>query len=305
MGSEASCESMVFKNIPPRILEKQQDLINLSTHNLAFLDAMREYSGLRGRPLYKLLKHTGQHAGADYIYSQIEKSLKPLYGASTNFEQLQCLMHMFYKGKLAGHILHPGPITPDMLPLMGTLIEINMLGYLTFDGQPGECIEGGLQRGYLFGQMRKDLVARFLRAILKYDVVIQAELEPNQTKVYTKEPYSPESPMFAGMWNQECGLGPNAIGLTKETGEDYWMTNFFFNMPSPTVQIEAQGDYSNVVEILRVDTVPMNIVRLPLCRTDLSDIVLDALKVAVSETEVSETQIYTYTPPVPLSNTEV
>ncbi len=74
-----------------------------------------------------------------------------------NFRQLQDLMISFLNGKLPNNPWHATEVDPETVPLLKRLIDLNDLGCVSVEGQPGECSEDSIQRAYLDGFVQNDI----------------------------------------------------------------------------------------------------------------------------------------------------
>ncbi len=57
------------------------------------------------------------------------------------YGDFKLLMILFLRGILKHSIISLGPVFPETIPLLGNLIEINQLNFISLEGQPGECVE--------------------------------------------------------------------------------------------------------------------------------------------------------------------
>jgi len=55
------------------------------------------------------------------------------------YKKLQDGSIEFLKGNIGTTMFHGGPIDPETVQLLGPLIKINELGFVSIEGQPGEC----------------------------------------------------------------------------------------------------------------------------------------------------------------------
>lgn len=105
------------------------------------------------------------------------------------FGQFQKLMISFLKGELDQNPWHYGSVDPETIPILDKLREINRLGLVTVEGQPGVKVQNTIgipdselgnigspymahQRGYMSGFMKNDQVHSFLEKLLKTKKVL-------------------------------------------------------------------------------------------------------------------------------------
>lgn len=65
---------------------------------------------------------------------------KPYWKSVDTYEKLQKGIISFLKGKKSTSMFHLGPIFRETIKLTDDLIEINKLGFVSLQGQPGDCV---------------------------------------------------------------------------------------------------------------------------------------------------------------------
>ena len=158
-----------------------------------------------------------------------------------------------------------GMLTDETKPALSTLIKINNLGLLTIEGKPGICDEIEQQRGYLKGFIYKDYLANFIEQIIKYEVIV---VIPRKKKKY-------EPIILNKKYLNEPDLFNNygAISLTKGDGLGMTIKKSFL------LSEDSQGGLCE--KLLKECAQEIYIVRVPRCKRDLEEIVLNVMLTVV------------------------
>lgn len=81
-----------------------------------------------------------------------KKECSKIWNTASTFSELQRGMIMFLEGKCKSQPWHLDPVAKETIPLLETLIEINKLGYVTTEGQPGTITEEKIAKTSTFGK---------------------------------------------------------------------------------------------------------------------------------------------------------
>jgi transcription termination factor NusB len=80
-----------------------------------------------------------KHEESMEIFAEVLDPANEKYKDTGMFERFKMLMIMFLKGEIYSNPFHLGPVDPETIPLLKNLILINEAGFVTLEGQPGEC----------------------------------------------------------------------------------------------------------------------------------------------------------------------
>lgn len=79
----------------------------------------------------------------------------------------------FLQGRVIAAPYHPGPVDEETIPLLGNLIKINSMGFVSIEGQPASCVYGMYapktqlyldveQKSYIIGILQKKYLSDFI-----------------------------------------------------------------------------------------------------------------------------------------------
>lgn len=229
---------------------------------------------------------------------------KDLWTYVKNYADLIEANVLFLSGKIDGSPGHDGPVDEETVPMLDKLIQINKLGFVTIESQPGKCdtefseyaqnqqkkrgnIDGkGMvstrQRGYIMGMFPVKHTQDLINAVY----AIQAE----NILFYVDE-------MARGGFRVKIYIGNtilepenfdllgNSVILTEERlDEEEWQpsTKLPFRK-TPGISRSTLAEFrsyldSDTMNFIRDNFNVVEIVRMEKCKTDLDDILLQALK---------------------------
>jgi hypothetical protein len=106
------------------------------------------------------------------------------FGLCKTAEDVQNAMILFLKGEISGHPNHPAPLYNDCKgTFQENLIEINRLGFITEDSQPGHYNSyepentSPYGRGYINGYLPLKLFSKFYNEMIKHEKIIMELFE--------------------------------------------------------------------------------------------------------------------------------
>lgn len=89
--------------------------------------------------VYSRYRDREKHKESKRIFAEVLDPRNKDYSDMSMFKRFQMLMIMFLKGEIYSNPFHLAPVDRETIPLLKTLIRINEAGFVTIEGQPGEC----------------------------------------------------------------------------------------------------------------------------------------------------------------------
>jgi hypothetical protein len=142
-----------------------------------------------------------------------------LWEKSESFRNLQENMVLFLQGKCDENPWHGAPVDPETIPLLETLREINIKGFITVEGQPGTILDKKIgietsfgsigetytevQRAYMCGFILNNKADSFVQKLMTTRSVMVYKERLNAIQMY-------------GLQGNMFVPNKNAISLTEE-----------------------------------------------------------------------------------------
>lgn len=185
---------------------------------------------------------TPEQDSADEFYDITIKSVNRLFFYCNTFQDLQFLMLNYLIQDIPVNIWMLGTTHAETSPLLDTLIQINSLGLITIQGQPGICDNYSRQREYLDGIYPKKNIRGFLRELRKYPIYVDIRegffdddglVQLNYGGFYVEDVEIENDESFVDFMNQE-----NKAYRELNLGFDYNL----FNPETMRVTFTAEND---------------------------------------------------------------
>jgi hypothetical protein len=120
-------------------------------------------------------ENTLEQDSADELLRTTINSVNRLFYYCNTFQDLQFLMLSYLIQAIPVNIWMFGSTMPETSPILNTLVQINSLGLITIEGQPGICTDDSRQREYLSGIYPKKNISGFIRELQKYPIYVDLQ----------------------------------------------------------------------------------------------------------------------------------